>query len=201
MTLKLSVSMMGETNRSGPRPLRILNPGKRTEFEGLLLKHLDNMYNVALHLTRSKSDAEDLVQESSLRALKAYEHQPEVVNPKSWFLTILFNVFRNAYKRNQKNPIVDVDLTEELLDSASAISYDQQSVFSQLLDDEVHQALQQLPLEFQSVIILSDLEECSHREIGEILGCPPGTIASRLFRGRQLLRGFLETYAKRRGLL
>ncbi|MEX1137747.1 MAG: sigma-70 family RNA polymerase sigma factor [Bacteroidota bacterium] len=192
---------MGETNGISSRALHILNPAKNAEFEALLLKHLDSLYSVALRLTRSQNDAEDLVQETSLRALKSHEHQPQIDNPKSWLLTILFNVFKNAYKRKRKKPFVDIDLTEELLESASTVSYDQEAVFSQLMDDEVHQALDSLPIEFQSVIILSDLEECSHREISEILGCPAGTVASRLFRGRQLLRESLEAYAKRRRLL
>ncbi|MGH2568099.1 MAG: sigma factor-like helix-turn-helix DNA-binding protein, partial [Bacteroidota bacterium] len=89
----------------------------------------------------------------------------------------------------------------ELLASATTKSYDQETVFGGLMEDEVQQALAELPLEFRSVIILSDLEDCTHAEIAEILGCPRGTVASRLFRGRQLLRESLEAYAKRRGLL
>lgn len=187
--------------RPGPATLRLLTAAKHAQFEELLAKHLDSLYNVAVHLTRSRYDAEDLVQETSLRAFRAFEQFDNLENARSWFLTILLNVFRNNYKRRKRAPFVDLELTEELLASASTRSYDEGAFFSGLMEDEVQQALFGLPLEFRSVIILSDLEECSHREIAEILGCPMGTVASRLFRGRQLLRESLEVYAKRRGLL
>lgn len=198
---ELSGSVVGEMKRTSPASLRILTAGEHAEFEELLIKHLDSLYNVALHLTRSKDEAEDLVQETSLKAFRGFDQLEELWNARSWFLTILFNVFRNSYKRRKRAPFVDVELTEELLASASTKSYDQEKIFGSLMEDEVQQALADLPPEFQSVIILSDLEECSHREMAEILGCPMGTVASRLFRGRQLLRESLEAYAKRRGLL
>lgn len=184
-----------------PVSLRILKVEKPAEFEELLVKNLERLYNVALRLTRSKEKAEDLVQETSLKAFRAFEQLDKHTSAKSWFLTILFNIFRNNYKRQKQAPFVDLELTEELLASASAISYDQEAVFGGLMEDEVQQALSELPEEFRSAIILSDLEDCSHREITEILGCSMGTVASRLFRGRQMLRESLEDYAKRRGLL
>lgn len=187
--------------KTGPSVLRILSQRERSSFEELLVKSLDSLYNVALHLTHSKHDAEDLVQETSLRALRAFAQTERLDNAKGWFLTILFNVFRNKYRRRKRAPFVDLELTEELLASAAAVSYDDDAVFGGLMEDEVQQALRELPLEFRSVIILSDLEDCSHREISEILKCPPGTVASRLFRGRQLLRESLESYARRRGFL
>lgn len=192
---------MGEMKRTSPAPLRILSTAKQAQFEELLVRYLDILYSVALRLTRSHDDAEDLVQETSLRAFRAFGQFEGLENAKSWFLTILFNVFRNNYKREKRAPFVDLELTEGLLSSASARFYDEQTVFAGLMGDDVQQALLELPVEFRSVIILSDLEDCPHREISDILGCPLGTVASRLFRGRQLLRESLETYAKRRGLL
>jgi len=181
--------------------LRILTPRKHAQFEELLVKYLDSMYTIAISLTRSVHDAEDLVQEASLRAFRAFDRVEELVNAKSWLLTILYNVFRNDYQKNKRAPFTDVELTEELISSASVRRYDQDAVFGRLLDDEVQQALARLPVEFQTVVLLADIEDCTHDEIGEILGCPKGTVASRLFRGRQLLRESLEDYAKQRGFL
>ena len=184
-----------------PVALRILTQRERVSFQELLVKHLDKLYNVALYLTRSKDEAEDLVQETSLKAFEGFDRLERPGSAKSWFLTILFNTFRNRYKRHKQAPILDIELTEELVATASIKLYDQEKLFGELMEDEVHRALSELPSEFRSVILLADLEECSHREIAEILACPMGSVASRLFRGRQLLRELLESYAKRRGFL
>lgn len=184
-----------------PVSLRILTKTEKRAFEELLVKHLDRLYNTALYLTHSKDEAEDLVQETSLKAFEGFDQLEELASAKSWFLAILFNTFRNRYKRHKQAPIIDLELTEELVATASIKAYDQQKVFGELMEDEVHRALMELPSEFRSVIVLADLEDCSHREIAEILTCPMGSVASRLFRGRQLLRESLEEYAKHRRLL
>lgn len=181
--------------------LRILTSRPKEEFEDLLVRHLDSLYNVALFLTHSKEEAQDLVQETSLKAFRGFNRIEELRNTKGWFLTILFNSFKNQYRRHKQAPIVDIELTEELMATASRKAYDQERVFDGLMEDEVRKALMDLPEEFRSVIVLSDLEDCSHSEIAAILGCPMGTVASRLFRGRQLLCESLESYAKRHGLL
>ena len=171
-------------------------------FEELLVKHLNSLYSTALRLTGSKEKAEDLVQESSLRAFKRFDQLEDLKKVKSWFLQILFNAFRDNYKKQKRQQsIVDIELTEELVTSASLKAYDQEKVLGGILEDEMQEALYKLPAEFRSVIILSDLEDCSYQEISDILSCPLGTVASRLFRARELLRKYLEDYAKSHGFL
>lgn len=184
-----------------PATLRILKIEQHAEFEELLINNLNSLYNVAFYLTRSKEEAEDLVQDACLKAFRGFDTLRKRTSARSWFLTILSNVFRNEYKRKKRAPFVDLKLTEDLLASAATASYDPETVFGGLMEDEVEQALTELPEEFRSVIILSDLEDCSYRDMAEILGCSMGTVASRLFRGRQMLRESLEKFAKHRGFL
>ncbi len=184
-----------------PVGLRILTQRERVSFQELLVKHLNTLYNVAYYLTRSKDEAEDLVQETSLKAFEGFDRLEKPGSARSWFLTILFNTFRNHHKRRRQAPILDIELTEELVATASIKLYNQEKLFGELMEDDVRRALMELPSEFRSAIILADLEECTHREIAEILECPMGSVASRLFRGRQLLRESLESYAKHHGFL
>jgi RNA polymerase sigma-70 factor (ECF subfamily) len=171
-------------------------------FEHLLVEHLGSLYNTALRLTGSKERAEDLVQESSLKAFRKFEQLADMNKAKSWFLQILVNTFRDRHRKRKSKPeVVDIELTEELVASASIKNFDQDQIFGNLLEDTVQEALSGLPDEFRAVVILSDLEECSYKEIAGILQCSMGTVASRLFRGRQLLRERLEDYAKNQGLL
>ncbi|MCH7558953.1 MAG: sigma-70 family RNA polymerase sigma factor [Planctomycetes bacterium] len=174
----------------------------RSEFEHILIEHLNILYTTALRLTGSKEGAEDLVQESSLKAFRKFDQLQDMNKVKGWFLQILLNTFRDRYRRQKRKAgIVDIELTEELVASASIKAYDQEKIFGDLVEDEVQEALSKLPAEFRAVVILSDLQDCSYQEIADILQCPMGTVASRLFRGRELLREYLEEYAKKRRLL
>ncbi|MCH8068653.1 MAG: sigma-70 family RNA polymerase sigma factor [Candidatus Marinimicrobia bacterium] len=174
----------------------------RSEFEHILIEHLNILYTTALRLTGSKEGAEDLVQESSLKAFRKFDQLQDTNKVKGWFLQILLNTFRDRYRRQKRKAgIVDIELTEELVASASIKAYDQEKIFGDLVEDEVQEALSKLPAEFRAVVILSDLQDCSYQEIADILQCPMGTVASRLFRGRELLREYLEEYAKKRRLL
>lgn len=173
-----------------------------SEFEHILIEHLNVLYTTALRLTGSKEGAEDLVQESSLKAFRKFDQLQDTNKSKGWFLQILLNTFRDSYrKQKRKAGVVDVELTEELVASASIKAYDQEKIFNYLVEGEVQEALSKLPVEFRSVVILSDLQDCSYQEIADILQCSLGTVASRLFRGRKLLREYLEKYARNRGLL
>ncbi|MCH7612949.1 MAG: RNA polymerase sigma factor [Candidatus Marinimicrobia bacterium] len=172
------------------------------QFEHLLIEHLNIMYATALRLTGFKEGAEDLVQESSLKAFRKFGQLRDVNKAKGWFLQILLNTFRDRYrKKKRKAEVVYVELTEELVAFASIKAYDQEKIFNYLVEGEVQGALSKLPSEFRSVVILCDLQDCSYQEIADILQCPLGTVASRLFRGRELLREYLEGYVKNRGLL
>lgn len=199
----VSISDGSITVTRSPRLKLVISPlTSHAQFEELLVKHLNALYSTAVRLTGSREEAQDLVQETALRAFIGFHQLQDVEKVKSWFLQILINTFRNKYKKEKHGPtIIDIELSVELLASASTTPYDQEHVLGRLLEDEVEEALQKLPVEFRSVIILSALEDCDYQEISEILGCPPGTVASRLFRARQLLREYLESYAKRHGLL
>lgn len=169
-------------------------------FEEALLAHLDSLFSFALRLARGqRAMAEDLVQETCLRAFKAYQNLRSPENIKPWFFKILVNTHINEFhRRNQQVPIVDIELSETLLDSAPT---PEQQLFEQLLESEIQQALDALPVEFRTVVWLADVEELSYDEIAEIVRCPMGTVASRLYRGHGLLREHLRKYAIRRGLV
>jgi len=190
---------MAPERRSELRLVPASKPIDRPRFEDVLVEHLDSLYRTAVRLTRHREVAEDLVQETCLRAFRAYDQLEHPGSARSWLFKILLNIFRNDAKQ-QKTEFVDLELSEALIASSPLCEYDQHVVFDRLLEDEVEKALESLPDEFRIPIILSDLEDWTMAEIAEVLGRPSGTVASRLFRGRQLLRESLESYARRRGL-
>ena len=191
---------MTSERRSALKLIPASKPIDRPRFEDVLVEHLDGLYRTAVRLTRRREAAEDLVQEACLKAFRAYEQLEHPGSARSWLFKILLNTFKNDAKK-QKTEFIDLELSEALIASSQLCAYDQQGVLGGLLEDEVQQALENLPEDFRIAIILSDLEDWSIAEISESLGCPAGTIASRLFRGRQLLRESLEAFARRRGLL
>lgn len=174
-------------------------------FEEALLRHLDGLFGLALRLASGqRAPAEDLVQEASMRAFKSYQDLRSVNKIKSWLFQILVNTHINEFHRQAREvPIIDVELSETLLESASVehVSTPEEHLFEQLLDSEIQEALDWLPVEFRTVVWLSDVEELSYREIGEIIDCPLGTVASRLYRGHSLLRERLREYGRQRGLM
>jgi len=171
------------------------------------MTHLGALYSTALRLTKDRSQAEDLVQETSL---KAWRNQAQLMTPlavKGWLFKILLNTFINRYRKLNREPeIVDVELSEEMLDQVQ-IDYGQtvlnplDQLLSQCLEEEIQIAFEQLPTEIRSVVSLFEVEEFSYREIAEMLNCSPGTVASRLFRGRTRLRELLHDYSKQRGMI
>lgn len=174
-----------------------------TGFENSLLVHLDALYATALNLTKDQDRAEDLVQEASLKAWRNREQLETTQKVRAWLFKILLNTFINAYRKANREPqIVDVELTEEMLEQADGAGGTNSPdpldiILRHCLDEEVQQALDQLHTEMRTVVWLSDVEEFRVHEIAEMLGCPAGTVASRLFRGRALLRELLHTYARR----
>lgn len=194
-----------------PRPLPRLwgIKGKATPhgFENNLIAHLDALYTAALRLTKDQQQAEDLVQEASLRAWRKRGQLESQQAIKGWLFKILLNTFINRYRQANREPqIVDVELTEEMLEQIPGSSghhpdNPQDALLNQCLDEEIQEAFDQLHTEMRAVVWLSDVEGFRLREIAEMLGCPSGTVASRLFRGRALLRELLHNYAKRHRLI
>jgi RNA polymerase sigma-70 factor (ECF subfamily) len=158
-----------------------------------LTEYLDGLYSYALVLSRNRSEAEDLVQETCLRAIRAAERLKADSNVKSWLFTILRNIWFNQLRQRRTAPeAADVDLDAISVNSAlDAVKDPHAAYVSGVEREQVRSAVQQLPLEFREIIILREYEELSYREIAVILECPQGTVMSRLARARAKLRGLL----------
>lgn len=180
----------------------------RLEFETLALDHLDPLYSAALRLTKNDRDAEDLVQDTFLRAFRFFDRFERGTNIKAWLFKILTNTFINRYRRKVKERSA-VEGAERatvherfMSQDVAASSADPEShFFDRLLSDDVLEAIDALPIDFRMVVLLSDLQEFSYQEIADILDVPVGTVMSRLFRGRKLLQKYLVTYAIEQGVI
>jgi len=180
----------------------------KKEFEALALSHLDPLYSAALRLTKNDRDAEDLVQDTCMRAFRFFDKFERGTNMKAWLFKILTNTFINRYRRKVKERNVvegsERDAVHERFISRDATDFaanPEQYLFDRLLSDDVLRAIDGLPIDFRLVVILADLQEFSYKEIAEILDCPVGTVMSRLFRGRKLLQKTLREYALGQGVL
>jgi len=178
------------------------------DFEKLVLEHLDMLYAVALRLTRNTTDAQDLTQNTVVKALRFHDRFKDGTYIKAWLLTILRNTFINEYRRRVRRPyFVELTGTEATAsntpdpDIAFEPAEENATDLMELLDDEVRDAVETLPDDFRQAVIMADLEDKSYKEIAEAMGCPLGTVMSRLYRGRKLLRQRLYNYAKDRRLV
>ena len=192
---------------SGGTPLDDTQQRSR-EFEASVLEHLNMLYAVALRLTRNDADAEDLVQNTVLKALRFHRKFEEGTYIKAWLLTILRNTFINDYRRTARRPM-HVELTGAEAaaacyspDPMARKSHSESSTgeVMELLDEEVRQAIDSLPTDFRSAVVMADLQGSSYKEIASTMGCPLGTVMSRIHRGRRLLRDQLGEYARSRRL-
>jgi len=181
-------------------------PAQRShEFEQLVLEHMDMLYAVALKLTRNATDAEDLVQNAVVKALRFHDKFKEGTYIKAWLLTILRNTFINDYRRKVRSPaMTELSGTEAAVDRSAdpevpiEVELGDRDALMELLDDEVRAALEAVPLDFRLPVIMADMEDKSYKEIADAMNCPLGTVMSRLYRGRKLLREALQQYAKDR---
>ncbi|HXE57127.1 MAG TPA: sigma-70 family RNA polymerase sigma factor [Gemmatimonadales bacterium] len=175
----------------------------RRSFEEEALPHLDGLYRVALRLTRDPARAEDLVQETMLRAFRAWDRFTPGTNARAWLFAILRNGFINEYRRMRREPrMVELDAAEPgSIHDAVADTDPEGRFFSRIVDEQVLAALDDLPPDFREVVVLSDVEGLPYAEIAELLGVPVGTVKSRLFRARRLLQRALYDYAVEMGYL
>lgn len=180
----------------------------KSEFEALTLEHMDALYAAALRYTRSAKDAEDLVQDTYLKAYRFFDKFERGTNVKAWLFKILTNTFINKYRRRVKEKAVAETPAEEFVsdrlvssEQIRALQDPEGDFFSKLLSDEVVAALDRVPVDFRMVVILADLQDFSYKEIAEIVAIPVGTVMSRLFRGRRMLQQELYGYAIREGIL
>ena len=168
---------------------------------------MSSLYSAALRMTRNPADAEDLVQETYLRAYRGFGGFQEGTNLKAWLYRILTNTYINAYRAKQRRPHeTDLDDVEDLymykrigaLQASSRSAEDQ--MFDLFTDDEVKQSLEELPENFRLPVLLADVEGFAYKEIAEMLDIPIGTVMSRLHRGRKAMQKRLFDYAQARGL-
>ena len=177
----------------------------RHQFEAEALPHLDSLYNSALYMTKNDRDAEDLVQETMLKAFRFYDKYEKGTNIRAWLFKILKNAFINEYRRKKRQP-VQVDYEEirkvhEKEDPGTPDAYFdlREEMFNYLIGDEVTQAINAMPVDFRTVILLCDVEDFTYEEIAIILDIPIGTVRSRLHRARNLLKEKLKDYARSLG--
>lgn len=170
---------------------------------------MDGLYSAALRMTRNAADAEDLVQETFLRAYRGYPRFEEGTNLRAWLYRILTNTFINSYRSRQRRPaesdlgdVEDLYLYRRLggLETAQRGRSAEDELMDLVTDSEIKDALEQLPEQFRIVVLLADVEQFSYKEIAEILDIPIGTVMSRLHRGRKALQKLLADFALERRL-
>lgn len=211
--------MGGLGRRPGPALTTPLPPhnvppemDRKSSFEAEALPHLDAVYRFALRLSGSPADAEDLVQETFLRAFRAWEQYTPGTRAKSWLFTICRNIFLRQRERSVRHDEIvqkaagsarkaGTESTEDPLFANASVDDPEGNFFRELVDDSILAAIDELPDEFRDAVILSDLEGLSYAEIAEVLDIPVGTVKSRLFRGRRQLQEKLYAYAVEYGYI
>jgi len=176
---------------------------KRVEFERQALVHTDSLFGAAYRLTRNARDAEDLVQDSLLRAYRFWDSFEQDSNCKAWLLRIVTNTFINEYQRKKRSREVldaasaEQDATDGVLMHAEAADRQspERTLVERSVSDDVQRALEGLPEDFRTAVVLCDVQGLSYKEIADIMGTPVGTVMSRLFRGRKLLAAALREFA------
>lgn len=178
-------------------------------FAEQAMQYAPQLYSGALRMTRNRSDAEDLVQETYLKGYRSFHTFTEGTNLRAWLFRIMTNAYINSYRAKQRRPdeteLGEVDQLylyqhiDALQDAARGRSAEE-SLMELLPDDEVKQALEDLPDNFRLPVILADVEGFSYKEIAETLEIPIGTVMSRLHRGRSAMRKALHDYARQRGV-
>ncbi len=176
------------------------------EFETEAMPHKSILFNFALRTTGNVEDANDLLQETFMKAFRFWDKYEKGTNIRAWLFRIMKNSYINRYRRETREPaMVDYDDVENFYDSIRDEATDsndlQKQMYNNMLSDEVTESLQNLPDDFRTVVILCDIEGLTYEEIADFLNCPIGTVRSRLHRGRKLLAESLQEYAKERGIV
>ena len=181
----------------------------RARFADLAMEHMPALYTAAMRMTRNRADAEDLVQETYLKAYRGFDSFQDGTNLRAWLYRILTNTYINAYRAKKRRPEVsDVEDVEDLYlyhrlspssDGSGRSAEDE--VLESFTDDEVKDAIESLPDSFRIAVLLADVEGFSYKEIAEITDVPIGTVMSRIHRGRRALQKTLHDFAESRGLV
>tara|TARA_Y100001970_G_scaffold109843_1_gene137185 strand:- start:759 stop:1385 length:627 start_codon:yes stop_codon:yes gene_type:complete len=182
----------------------------QAEFESMAMPFMDQLYSHALRLTKNSSDAEDLVQETYLKGYRAFSSFKEGTNLRAWLFRILTNSFINNYRKKQRgfeeedfDEVDDLYLHRRLgsIQNSTLGMSAEDMLFERLTEDEIKDAVENLPTQYREVVLLADVQGFSYKEIAEILEVPDGTVMSRLHRGRAKLQKDLLEFASKRGLL
>jgi RNA polymerase sigma-70 factor (ECF subfamily) len=188
--------------------LTMSTAGAPAEFEALALQYRPELYRFALQITSNPDDAEDLVQETFLRAFSRFHQFEPGTNFRAWARRILTNTHINRYRHTRRGPafiaLEEMTPQEDFHLSSERADREEQperAVFDHLQSEEVEEAIRGLPEEFRQVLVLSDLEDFSYEQISRVLGIPIGTVRSRLFRARRKMRQRLTRYALEMGFI
>lgn len=182
-------------------------PAKRKQFEAEALPHMDALYRTALRMTKNQTDAEDLVQETMVKAYRFWDKFEPGSNCRAWLFKIMTNIFINEYRSKSRTPVsVDLDDIDDnfLYGQLATVTLDrnpEEELFAKVFDDDVKKAIEELPDDFRLVVVLSFLEGFSYQEIADIVDLQLGTVKSRLHRGRKLLQKKLYDYAVKNGYI
>ncbi len=170
----------------------------RSQFEALVAPWFDGLYAAALRLTRNERNAEDLVQDTVMRAWRFFDKFEQGTNFRAWIFKILTNTFINSYRRNTREKSLQDESERQTVEArffSADVTEQSQNPEDYLIDramsEDVLKAIDTLPIDFRMVVILADLQEFSYKEIAEVLNVPVGTVMSRLFRGRKALQKML----------
>ncbi|MGB5895653.1 MAG: sigma-70 family RNA polymerase sigma factor [Ignavibacteriaceae bacterium] len=179
---------------------------RQNDFQNVVMPHKNDLYNYALAIVRNSDDAHDLVQETYFKAYKNYHQFESGTNSKAWMFMILKNTFINNYRKLKKEPAkVDYNEIEDIYENIKSNQTKDNNLgldfYKNLLDDDLADALEKLPVKMKEVFLLCDLEGYTYEEIAEITDIPIGTVRSRLHRARKLLQDELFGYAKVNGYL
>ncbi|MBU6314961.1 MAG: sigma-70 family RNA polymerase sigma factor [Acidobacteria bacterium] len=179
----------------------------RQQFAKQAMQYAPQLYSAALRMTRNNADAEDLVQEAFLRAYRSFHTFEEGTNLRAWLFRILTNTYINIYRAKQRRPqqqelgdVEELYLYRRVADIDPMSRSAEDTLFDWFTDDEVKQALEDLPENFRIPVLLADVEEFSYKEIAEMLDIPIGTVMSRLHRGRKQMQKALADFAIERGM-
>ncbi len=190
--------MFGVDNRAGEREVS----ESRARFDAEALAQLDALYSFALKLTRGRDEAEDLVSDTLLRAFQRWEQYRLGTNIRAWLFTILYHAFVSRKRRIDAREVQPLEDEEgrEIFEAVGDIN-PEGTFYDSFVDQEIVDAIQNLPEEYRAAVVMSDLHGLRYGEIAQVLGVPEGTIKSRLFRGRRLLQAQLRGYAEEMGYI